>query len=72
VSSIKNAPTDLLKRAQDARKSAEAIDDAWMKELLEHVAQEYERAAERATILAREEVSENPAPGPSKTSLFAI
>ena len=71
MSSKKNASTDLLKRAQDARKRADAIGDPWMKELLEHVAQEYERAAERAAILAGEDVS-GPAPGTSKTSLFAI
>ncbi len=43
-----------------------------MKELLEHIAQEYERAAERAAILSGENVPENPAPASSKTSLFAI
>jgi len=65
------ASGDLLKRAQEARKSAEAIDDRWMKELLEHIAQEYERAAERAATLSGESGTGQPPPS-SKTSLFAI
>ena len=51
---------------------AEALGDPWMKELLEHIAQEYERAAERAAILSGEIASGDLAPAPSKTSLFAI
>jgi len=65
------ASGDLLKRAQEARKSAESIDDRWMKELLEHIAQEYERAAQRVAILSGESGAGEPPPS-SESSLFAI
>jgi hypothetical protein len=63
---------DLLRRASEARERAEAMPAAWMKELLEHIAQEYERAAERAAILAAQIPSGKGAARGSKTSLFAI
>jgi hypothetical protein len=66
------ASGDLLKRAREARKRAEAMQAGWMKELLEHIAQEYERAAERVAILTGYNSSGNGAAPGSKTSLFAI
>lgn len=63
---------DLLKRARDVRERAEAIEDGWMKELLEHIAQEYERASERAALLTRKQAEGEQAAAPSKTTLFAI
>jgi hypothetical protein len=70
VSSKQNTANDLLKRARETRASADAIDDVWMKELMVHIAEEYERAAERITLLGSESAAGHPAL--EKTSLFSI
>ena len=63
---------DLPRRARDARTAAEAADLPWMKELLEHIAAEYERAAERLAQLLEEDGAGMPAAVAIETSLFGI
>lgn len=69
VSVSENASSDLLRKAGEARKSANAAEDHWVKELLEHIAQEYERAAHRVSTLSGEKGDDEPRP---ETSIFSI
>jgi hypothetical protein len=62
---------NLLQRARKARELARAMNSQWMRELLEHIAQEYERTAERAAIICANGPWQ-PVAASSKTSLFGI
>jgi hypothetical protein len=66
-----NTSENLLQRARKARELAKAMNSQWMRELLEHIAQEYERAAERAAIISANRPRQRVAAS-SKTSLFGI
>jgi hypothetical protein len=66
-----NTSENLLQRARKARELAKAMNSQWMRELLEHIAQEYERAAERAAIISANGPRQRVAAS-SKTSLFGI